>query len=651
MVPAVRRAFCFGLVVLGLVAGRVAARQQAPTPPAPETGAISGVVIDGATGKPIAGATVSFWSFDTRDPRSYQQSLLTDAKGRFVFLGLPATDGCNLYVSKSGYADGGLGPSFTSLTAAMALKHGEWVPNVTLKLWRNGGISGRVVDEANEPVVGIPVRALRVILAAGVPHVAPGPIGTTDDRGLYRIGSLPAGKYLVMVPSVQSSVPASTSALTLAGRRTDADPNGLPPINDVGLNMGGDRLVIGNYVTPPPATDRLMAYPTVFYPGARLLTSATPIDLAPGQEKAGVDFALQPVPVVRVSGTVIGANALDPNLVLRLLPRGSENLGVGSEQATALVSASGAFTFLSVPSGSYTIDAGLNVTHFSANGIKGPPTPGMLVVRFGFASAPSAPDDVGLAMRRKDVVDREWAELPVDVGADDITGLHITLRPSVTVSGEIVWDGPPGNHRNLATGQTDPAIPTVLIEPAAGDPRLFPTFTGLGGPPARQQFTLTGLRAGEYVIRPSVYPGTTVVRIVANGQDVTTRTIDTSSGDISGVVITMTTKTTAIAGSVRNVTGSGQQTSVVAFPVEKRQWSRYGLTPLTIKTTSFLGPRYTLTGLPPGEYFVVAVDAGSGGAWRDPVWLDAASRVATRVTLKWDEPVTVDLSLSRVQVK
>jgi hypothetical protein len=58
-----------------------------------------------------------------------------------------------------------------------------------------------------------------------------------------------------------------------------------------------------------------------------------------------------------------------------------------------------------------------------------------------------------------------------------------------------------------------------------------------------------------------------------------------------------------------------------------------------------------LTGLPPGEYFVVAVDAAFGGAWRDPEWLDAASRVATRVTLKWDEPVTIDLSRSRVQVK
>jgi len=240
---------------------------------------------------------------------------------------------------------------------------------------------------------------------------------------------------------------------------------------------------------------------------------------------------------------------------------------------------------------------------------------------------------------RKDVIDREWAELPIDVGADDVTGVRITLRPSITVSGEIVWDGPPGR------------LPSVLIEPAAGDSRLFPTHTGLGGPGATQQFSRTGLRAGEYVIRPSAHPGTTVVRIVANGQDVTTRTIDTSSGDISGVVVTMTTKATTISGSVRDVTGPAQRASVVAFPIEKRQWSRYGLTPLTIKAVSFAGPRYTLTGLPPGEYFVVAVDAAFGGAWRDPAWLDSASRVATRVTLKWDEPVTIDLSLSRVQIK
>ena len=53
-------------VVLGLVAGRVAAREQAPTPAAPSTSAISGVVIDGATGKPIGGATVTFWSMSTR---------------------------------------------------------------------------------------------------------------------------------------------------------------------------------------------------------------------------------------------------------------------------------------------------------------------------------------------------------------------------------------------------------------------------------------------------------------------------------------------------------------------------------------------------------------------------------------------------------
>ena len=57
MLPAVRRSFGVGLVVLGLViliGGRVVARQQAPpaAPATSATGAISGVVTDGATGKP-----------------------------------------------------------------------------------------------------------------------------------------------------------------------------------------------------------------------------------------------------------------------------------------------------------------------------------------------------------------------------------------------------------------------------------------------------------------------------------------------------------------------------------------------------------------------------------------------------------------------
>lgn len=641
MRPAVRRSFCVGLIVLGVVAARVAARQQTPTsatPAAPATAAISGVVIDGATGKPISGARVTFWS--NVDPSNIH-SMMTDAQGRFVFLRLPPTSGCNVMASKSGYTDGGLTRPVALLSSdepAIVLKQGEWVSNVTLTMWRYGGISGRVVDEANEPVVGIPVRVLRLILAAGVPHVAPGAEATTDDRGMYRIASLPAGKYLVMVPSVQSSAPVSTSALTLAGRKIDALPNERPLVNDVGLNVGGDRLVIGKYATPPPATNRLMAYPTVFYPGARQLTSATPIDLAPGEEKGGVDFALQPVPTASVSGTITSSGPLDPNFVLRLLPRGSENLGVGGEQATALVSPSGAFTFLGVPSGSYTIDAGLNVTQFSAGGKKLlPHTPGMLMVKWTMAPAPSAPDDVGLTMWRSEVIDREWAALPIDVGADDVTGLRIALRPTVSVSGEIVWDGKPGPR------------PQVSIEPAAGDPPMYPTRPSVFPLPP-SLFSVAGLRAGEYVIRPSA-PGATVVRIVANGQDVTSRTIDTTSGDISGVVVTMTMKATTISGSVRDVTEPARPTSVVAFPIEKRQWSRYGLTPLSIKVVSFLGQRYTLTGLPPGEYFVVAVDAASGGEWRDPAWLEAASHVATRVMLKFDAPVTIDLPLSRVQVK
>jgi hypothetical protein len=34
-------------------------------------------------------------------------------------------------------------------------------PAVSLRLWRHGAISGRVLDERGEPVAGIPVTALR----------------------------------------------------------------------------------------------------------------------------------------------------------------------------------------------------------------------------------------------------------------------------------------------------------------------------------------------------------------------------------------------------------------------------------------------------------------------------------------------------------
>ena len=62
------------------------------------------------------------------------------------------------------------------------------------------------------------------------------------------------------------------------------------------------------------------------------------------------------MPAVRVSGTVVGPPEALAQLSLRLVPAGLEELGLGGEAATTLVSSDGSFTFLNVAAGSYVVD-------------------------------------------------------------------------------------------------------------------------------------------------------------------------------------------------------------------------------------------------------------------------------------------------------
>ena len=142
--------------------------------------------------------------------------------------------------------------------------------------------------------------------------------------------------------------------------------------------------------------------------------------------------------------------------------------------------------------------------------------------------------------------------------------------------------------------------------------------------------------------------GGTVKSIVWDGRDYTYTPFDASAGrDFTDVVITTTTETIVLAGTVQDGKGGISTTaSVLVFPVEKAQWSGYGYTPPRIKSAGVSSAGiYRFQSLPAGEYFVVAVDASQTDAWQDPKLLDALSRRATRVTLDWDGRVTQDLIL------
>jgi len=181
--------------------------QQKPDPPA---GVITGVVVDGTTGEAIPEAVVFLEASPAR-PAGAQTRQLTDERGRFAFVQLPGDVNYTLSATKFGYLEGGYGRDAmpTDPLRSIPLKASEWIPNIKVAIWKPGAISGVVRDESGEPAVGVVVRALKRVRIQGRDDFVAGPVTRTDDRGRYRLHTLPPGKYVVQMPSVQASVPAS----------------------------------------------------------------------------------------------------------------------------------------------------------------------------------------------------------------------------------------------------------------------------------------------------------------------------------------------------------------------------------------------------------------------------------------------------------
>jgi hypothetical protein len=84
--------------------------------------------------------------------------------------------------------------------------------------------------------------------------------------------------------------------------------------------------------------------------------------------------------------------------------------------------------------------------------------------------------------------------------------------------------------------------------------------------------------------------------------------------------------------------------------VEQNEWRGYGLTPQRLKSVPLAGSStFSLTGLPAGDYFLIAVPSTDIQAWQDPAYLEKAAALAQRVSLAWGESRQVSLRVVRVK--
>ena len=594
---------------------------------------IVGQVIDNATGQPASEAivTLTMPKYSAELPTTPKGRVMTDGEGRFFFTDLPAGD-YYLQSTKDGHARGSFGQRRPfGPGQPVTLREGERRTQVELPVWKYAIIGGTVVDEAGEPVVGISVRALVKNVIAGrtrygnmelIPELVPA--ATTDDRGMFRLAQLSPGSYVVVVPSTQTTVPAALLETPDAALRSELFWAGVQEITPLGqprtVQMGEFALMTLNRVLipPPPApSGRLQVYRTTFYPAAATPGAAMPVAVKAGEERTDLTINLRPVPATRVSGRLVTPDgSAPPPITIRLVgeamtdvttidsPSGPNDVGL--ETATGLSDSRGRFMLLGVPPGDYVLQ---QANRFLARPLR--------------QGKPSY-----------------WISQPITVGREDVIDLTVELRPALRVAGRI--ERRSGGDQATPT----PRMGGVAFETAFSEPGQF--FAEVD----REELTFSTVGAGgRYIARPVENGGWFVQSITLDGKDLTDRVFDLQS-DATSFVITYTDRPAKVSGTVTDERSAPSATAVVlAFPVDQQRWSGYGGSPRTLKSTlTTPGGIYTFAHLPPGDYYLIAVEGAAADGWQDPNRLEALASRATRLSIApGDSLKTLDLRVRSIQ--
>lgn len=409
-----------------LIAFAIAAAAQNPT------GAISGTVVDSVTRQPVKQATINLSPLNN-GPNAPSPGVSTDATGAFSIQGL-AEGRWYLSATQPNY------PQTAPRPQIVDVKAGD-TATVTLELTPGAVVTGHVVDEDGDPLMGCFVTAR----AAGNDQQRGGSSASCD--GEYRIHNLPAGKYIFSAMCYQ------------------------PPFTPRPLSAGAD---------PPPS----LGYPEQYYPLAPDAKSAQAVELAAGAEKSDVDFQMRPAPVTQVRGSFSPSGAdwhSAPNIAVGLIPVGSPNQGyVGRQNFDR---EKGTFEFSQVFPGSYYLTVfptapGNPVGAFERIEVKDRPVQVVLQLAHSFdisgtvtierdSSKPVALNHLRVQLI-SDIPPGGFGANPAEVGEDGA----FTIRSVMAAPWRVGILGPGVFLKSAWLGSTDVTHSAFDLSPGAGPLRI-----------------------------------------------------------------------------------------------------------------------------------------------------------------------------------
>lgn len=264
----------FILLLLFLSLSPITNAQASQAAPA-GTGSISGKVMMGD--QPGSGIVVVLLPdlANRRQPAGAQAELAspratTDEKGQYRFANL-ATGAYRVILLTETYVV----TSGTPRSAGIPVKlsEGQNLENQDFAIARGGVITGRVTDNAGRPVIAERINLSMLNEAGQVQPLNGGPRAgfETDDRGIYRIYGLSAGRYIV----------------------------------SAGNDAGGRGL--------GPGPGRRIRYPKTFYPEAQDQSQAEPVEVASGAVTENINIRMgAPLKAYAVLGRAVDAETGEP---------------------------------------------------------------------------------------------------------------------------------------------------------------------------------------------------------------------------------------------------------------------------------------------------------------------------------------------------
>jgi hypothetical protein len=351
-------------------------------------------------------------------------------------------------------------------------------------------------------------------------------------------------------------------------------------------------------------SDDRSGYAPTYYPGTPNAGEAQLVSVAIGESKNDLTVALVAVKTGRITGTALdgeGKPLRGGNVMVTQTMRGAGDMAMMFMSAAGSpIKPDGSFAVSGVAPGEYQLRA--------------------MSIGAGPGTAEASVATVTVA------------------GGEDINGVVLLPQRPATALGRITVTPPD------STGKLTPSDVRLMATPVVPS---GPMFMGGGAPPtvrADWSFEMQ-VTPGVMNIRANVpIPGWSIKSVRHNGTDVTDSGIDFGSGGtVEGIEIEMTNLVQEVSGRVTNDKGQNvRDYSVLFFPQDRGRWEamRY----FAIGRPDQEG-RYSVRGLPPGEYLAAALEYLDPSERANPELLERLRIGASPIEIREGDAKALDLRI------